>query len=141
MITYIYYAHLASVRYENSVCRGSLLITTYICIYIYIYIYVYIYNFWRTWDNKPDKAYIFSFLGIRFQLWSEVETSTSSNSFIRNDNRSLRQTVHVIDAYFTDQKATTQLPKSRGFPCKSFKFTTYIQIQKLRSMFKTNFTH
>ena len=29
MITYIYYAHLASVRFEYSVCRG-LLMTTYI---------------------------------------------------------------------------------------------------------------
>ena len=35
MITYIYYAHLASVRFEHSVCRGSLM-TTYINIYIYI---------------------------------------------------------------------------------------------------------
>ena len=32
---YIYYAHLASVRFEHSVCRGSLM-TTYIYIYIYI---------------------------------------------------------------------------------------------------------
>ena len=34
---YIYYAHLASVRFEHSVCRGSLM-TTYIYIYIYILI-------------------------------------------------------------------------------------------------------
>ena len=27
MITYIYYAHLASVRFEHSVCRGSLMTT------------------------------------------------------------------------------------------------------------------
>ena len=39
----IYYAHLASVRFEHSVFRGSLM-TTYIYIYIYIYdIYIYIY--------------------------------------------------------------------------------------------------
>ena len=50
MITYIYYAHLASVRFEHSVCRGSLM-TAYIYniynIYIYntyiVYIYIYIY--------------------------------------------------------------------------------------------------
>ena len=34
-----YYAHLASVRFEHSVCRG-LLVTIYIYIYIYI-IYIY----------------------------------------------------------------------------------------------------
>ena len=39
---YIYYAHLASVRFQHSVCRGSLM-TTYIYIYIYIYICIYIY--------------------------------------------------------------------------------------------------
>ena len=39
MITYIYYAHLASVRFEHSVCRGSLM-TTYIT-YIYIYVILY----------------------------------------------------------------------------------------------------
>ena len=33
MMTYIYYAHLASVRFEHSVCRESLMAT-----YIYIYI-------------------------------------------------------------------------------------------------------
>ena len=33
MMTYICYAHLASVRFEHSVCRGSLMAT-----YIYIYI-------------------------------------------------------------------------------------------------------
>ena len=33
----IYYAHLASVRFEHSLYRGSLM-TTYIYIYIYIYI-------------------------------------------------------------------------------------------------------
>ena len=38
MIAYIYYPHLASVRFEHSVCRGS-----YIYIYIYKYIYVFIY--------------------------------------------------------------------------------------------------
>ena len=38
MITHIYYAHLASVRFEHSVCRGSLMTTN---IYIYIYIYMY----------------------------------------------------------------------------------------------------
>ena len=32
------YAHLASVRFEHSVCRGSLM-TTYIYIYICMYIY------------------------------------------------------------------------------------------------------
>ena len=37
-----YYAHLASVRFEHSVCRGSL-VTIYIYIYIYIYIDIYIY--------------------------------------------------------------------------------------------------
>ena len=42
MITYIYYAHLASVRFEHSVCRGSLM-TTYIYIYIYNNIII-IYN-------------------------------------------------------------------------------------------------
>ena len=41
MITYIYYVHLASVRFEHSVCRGSLM-TTYIYIYIYTYIYIYV---------------------------------------------------------------------------------------------------
>ena len=38
-ILYIFY--IASVRFEHSVCRGSLM-TTNICIYIYIYIYIYI---------------------------------------------------------------------------------------------------
>ena len=33
------YAHLASVRFEHSVCHGSLMTTTYIYIYIYMYIY------------------------------------------------------------------------------------------------------
>ena len=41
-LRHIYYAHLPSVRFEHSVCRGSLM-TTYIYIYIYIYIYTYIY--------------------------------------------------------------------------------------------------
>ena len=36
---YIYNAHLASVRFERSVCCGSLM-TTYIYIYMYIYIYI-----------------------------------------------------------------------------------------------------
>ena len=36
------YVHLASVRFEHSVCHGSLM-TTYIYIYIYMYI-IYIYN-------------------------------------------------------------------------------------------------
>ena len=35
---HIYYAHLASVRFEHSVCRGSLM-TTYIYVYIYMYVY------------------------------------------------------------------------------------------------------
>ena len=34
------YAHLASVRFEHSVCHGSLMTTTYIYIYIYIFIYI-----------------------------------------------------------------------------------------------------
>ena len=34
----MYYAHLASARFERSVCHGSLM-TTYLYIYIYIYIY------------------------------------------------------------------------------------------------------
>ena len=45
MHIYIYYAYLASVRFQHSVCRGSLMttyMTTYIYIYIHIYIYVYI---------------------------------------------------------------------------------------------------
>ena len=43
---YIYYAHLASVRLEHSVCRGSLMAT---CIYIYIlqkYLYIYYGSIW-----------------------------------------------------------------------------------------------
>ena len=36
------YAHLASVRFEHSVCHESLMTTTYIYIYIYIYICMYI---------------------------------------------------------------------------------------------------
>ena len=39
MITYIYYAHLASVRFEHSVCRGSLMTTYDHYIYIYIFIF------------------------------------------------------------------------------------------------------
>ena len=39
---YHHYAHLASVKFEHSVCRGSLM-TTYIYTYIYAYIYIYIY--------------------------------------------------------------------------------------------------
>ena len=35
---HIYYARLASVRFEHSVCRGSLMTTN---IYIYIHIYIY----------------------------------------------------------------------------------------------------
>ena len=35
---YIYYAHLASVRFEHSVCRGSLM-TTYTYIHIYYIIH------------------------------------------------------------------------------------------------------
>ena len=38
---HVYYAHLASVKFEHSVCRGSLM-TIYIYIYIYIYIFIYI---------------------------------------------------------------------------------------------------
>ena len=34
IFTYIYYAHPASVRFEHSVCRGSLM-TTYDHLYIY----------------------------------------------------------------------------------------------------------
>ena len=34
----MYYTHLASARFEHSVCHG-LLMTTYLYIYIYIYIY------------------------------------------------------------------------------------------------------
>ena len=90
-------------------------------------------------------------VGTRFQLWYEVETSTSGYS-LRNDNRSFHQTAHVTGAYFTDQnlyvvmlaklknEATNHLPKSRGIPCKSFKSTVHVQIQKLRGMFKTHFT-
>ena len=37
MYMHIYYAHLASVRFEHSVCRGSLM-TTYIYIYIYTFL-------------------------------------------------------------------------------------------------------
>ena len=38
MYIYIYQAHLAFVRFEHSVCRGSLITYhIYICIYIYIY--------------------------------------------------------------------------------------------------------
>ena len=44
-LMYMIYAHLASVRFEHSVCRGSLM-TSYIYIYIYEYIcicmYIYI---------------------------------------------------------------------------------------------------
>ena len=40
--SHIYYAHLASVRFQHSVCRGSLM-ATYIYIYIYIYICTYKY--------------------------------------------------------------------------------------------------
>ena len=47
MMTYIYYAHLASVRFEQSVCREivcvDIYIYIYICIYMYMYIYIYIY--------------------------------------------------------------------------------------------------
>ena len=39
---HVYYAHLAFVRFEHSVCCGSLM-TTYIYIYIYIYILIHIY--------------------------------------------------------------------------------------------------
>ena len=39
---HINYAHLASVRSDHSVCRGSLM-TTFIYIYIYIYIYEFIF--------------------------------------------------------------------------------------------------
>ena len=42
---YIYYAHLASVRFEHSVCRGSLMTTYNINIYIYIFILFIIYIF------------------------------------------------------------------------------------------------
>ena len=34
---------LPSVRFEHSVCRGSLMTTLYIYMYIYIYIYIYTY--------------------------------------------------------------------------------------------------
>ena len=37
---HIYYAHLASVRFEHSVCRGSLMTT---CVYVYMYCIYYIY--------------------------------------------------------------------------------------------------
>ena len=40
MMYMIYYAHLASVRFEHSVCRGSLM-TTYMTTYIYTYIYIF----------------------------------------------------------------------------------------------------
>ena len=41
---YIYNVHLASVRFEHSVCRGSLM-NTYMTTYTYIiYIYIYINN-------------------------------------------------------------------------------------------------
>ena len=40
---HLYYSHLASVRFEHSVCRESLMIT-YIHIHIYIYIYIYIHT-------------------------------------------------------------------------------------------------
>ena len=43
MITCIYYVHIASVRFEHSVCRGSLM-TTYKHINIYTYIYIYIFS-------------------------------------------------------------------------------------------------
>ena len=41
VILYINYAHLASVRFEHSVCCGSL-VTIYIYLYIYIYIFIFI---------------------------------------------------------------------------------------------------
>ena len=40
---YIYNAHLASVRFEHSVCDGSLM-TIYICIYVCIYVYICMYT-------------------------------------------------------------------------------------------------
>ena len=52
---HIYCAHLASVGFEHSVYRGSLMIPgAYIYIYIYIYklIYIYIYIYISTWDHK-----------------------------------------------------------------------------------------
>ena len=44
---HIYYAHPASVRFEHSVCRGSIL-----CSYIYIYIYIYIWT--QNWSTIKD---------------------------------------------------------------------------------------
>ena len=62
---HIYYAHLASVRFEQSVCRGSLMTTCrlyiilymyiiYImCIYIFIYVCIYIYIYITNKDKQP----------------------------------------------------------------------------------------
>ena len=43
MITYIHYAHLVSVRFDHSVCRGSLMTT------------LYIYKVYTSWElGDPD---------------------------------------------------------------------------------------
>ena len=39
MIGYIYYAHLASVRFEHSVCRESLM-TTYMTTYMTCFVFI-----------------------------------------------------------------------------------------------------
>ena len=62
MITYIYYAHLASVRFEHSVCRGSLM-TTYIYIHILRKIYktfktfnkILIHKYFCVWDSSEAR--------------------------------------------------------------------------------------
>ena len=48
---HIYYAHLAFVRFEHSVCCGSLMTT---CVYIYIYIYINL-KILKPFNNVLDK--------------------------------------------------------------------------------------
>ena len=48
---HLYYAHLASVKFQHSVCRGSLM-TIYV--YIYIYIYIYINDIFLIWEHGED---------------------------------------------------------------------------------------
>ena len=59
---HIYYVHLASVRFEHSVCRGSLMTT---CVYIYMYCIYYIYYIYISYI-----WYIYIYIYICIYIWT-----------------------------------------------------------------------
>ena len=70
---YVYYVHLAFVRFEHSLCRGPLM-TNYVYAYTYIYIYKY-----------------FIYVHIYIRIYTCGETSNPLNN--------LRQIIQIVPSH------------------------------------------